>query len=794
MNTPISNLPTNGAVSGHILTDVQVSKRKREEAKQALLDLHSHGFTFTQIVNQGLNPALLRTLYAEVGIQITSPSPPQLPQSAAPGADSQTSVAQEKNHTALSDLTSNSPITTAAKDVEPLVTGSTTVAAPKKSASNNLLAKPSAPKATISKPLDRKEYIARMLAAKAGKPTVNTNLPVPPKASATMTPEVIAPPPTSSAATIPSVPAVTHMDPEPQQLAQGEILGAPPPSLKDDADAEAKRKAKTDLARQKIEALRLQQETRKVTNRVSTHQSPPASSGVNIPAPVVAPITVPRPPVPSRQSSYFSPVNQKAPFNIPGLFMTAEPSHSVKPFGKEREQSSVSLAGALQKPSFDLEPSQQPPPTRTAAPASEPSTESKPEATSNTAQRKRQKAADFLDSPSTRIKRPLGQQENYSVIIDISDDEMADASEIDSEEVETLGNRVPASKKPQPIESAGGWQRPLQDLPPLSDIPSRKTLATITPVAAMPTQTKGLKTTEMEIELMNRKIAELEQRVNAKKTISRAQTPGPLASTTASPPLDGMSKKDHDASNATSKSLISNRLSGPGRSRQASLDSIGRIDTADAEQKLHEVERAKAEAERSLVADVAQASDQERVLQKDPPLAAQNEVQVTLGTDGQSLERVQMREVEQEQLHDRLPPRNRSEELSRLDQLSHLRDRDDRHRSEPEHFHSQDEEKSRLLNEQRRTRRLAIKSGLPVLDATVDKTKQKLESLKQEIEDLELEVKKGIEGRKALVEELERLSQPSATKQHTNEPDVLDIGQRVEESLTTGADQGKPLI
>ena len=63
-----------------------------------------------------------------------------------------------------------------------------------------------------------------------------------------------------------------------------------------------------------------------------------------------------------------------------------------------------------------------------------------------------------------------------------------------------------------------------------------------------------------------------------------------------------------------------------------------------------------------------------------------------------------------------------------------------------------------VIKERKEERRAAIEAGLPLLDAEVQKTEQKLQHLRNQIRELESDLQRGVEGRRNLVEELRSLS------------------------------------
>ena len=90
--------------------------------------------------------------------------------------------------------------------------------------------------------------------------------------------------------------------------------------------------------------------------------------------------------------------------------------------------------------------------------------------------------------------------------------------------------------------------------------------------------------------------------------------------------------------------------------------------------------------------------------------------------------------------------------------------------------------------QQRLERRAAIEAGLPILDAEVEKTEQKLLLLRRQVEDLELELERGIKGRRDLVEELQGLRTPPNAPAERITDDGLDDS---EDGICTSDSIGK---
>ena len=769
-------------------------KAKWEEAKQALLDLHLQGFDFTKIVERGLNPVILRKLYADVGIPISQDIPKPTPPFTKPRVVSGHTPGLSSPDKVPTNNVDQQPVSVlqGTGKVSPTIKASITMTKVEKvpstsSASISKLAKPSATnlsgkvtsiKASDPKGVDRKEYIARLAAAKAS---------VASKAASTPTVE------SPIQVTVSRTPPATTTNQSHQE---------PVIDKAQDLEVETKRKAQTDLARQKMEALKRRETAQQESQTPKSHegdlQNQRSLAGPQQASSFTGPATMPQLSIPSRQGSYFSPVTQKPSFSIPGLFMTSDTSQNIhQPTAGQAvaavQQRDVNAALGL-GPQYSISQgpdeqskssmaSQAPSiPSLTAMTGSStgPAINPTPAATS----RKRQKAADFIDSPSTRIKRPLGQQEDSSLIIDISEDEFSSVSDDDDLNMGQAEHPLALSKKPNNGQTGSGKQKSIGDLPPLSELPSRKKSTVMTPPAAQtPGQTKDpkqLKSKELEIELMRRKIAELEQRNHAKRNTSRAQSPGTSSQVPVSSPIREQLQSTNDATKTLAGIVNANAdTEGLDSTRQSSSTSTETRDSATedrltAEQRLREVELARAEAEHSVVVDTVPASEQDRQLQEEALQASRREEGLSQArkpsrdqdSNGHDVEDVRLKSIEQQGSPGSIQTTQEVEtpELVTKDEEA-LHQQGDRLQQQEVNQGRQRAEQQRLLDEQQRVRKAEIEAGLPVLDATVERTKQRIESLKKEMMELEEEIQKGVEGRKSLMEELHNLSQAVGTPQ-----------------------------
>ncbi|KAL1981360.1 hypothetical protein VTN96DRAFT_2751 [Rasamsonia emersonii] len=261
-------------------------------AQGALLSLAPHNIRYKELVEEDINPTILRQLYEEIGIKITPTTPDS---KAAAQVDSGSTVApaqatngdsgpvngqvnpvksQETVPPAQPSQTQNAGSTTAAKKA-PEVAGKEAVL-----------------QTEMGKPLERKEVIARMLAAKANK-TSN--------------------PPSTTKTEAPNVPA----DKAPEAPARTAPSGETQPKEKN--------KAQTELARQRMEQLKKQGLQRSQPSNQGTSQAQVSQSSGQLPVTVPLQHPLPeRPPDPE-------PTPAAPAARIPGLFMTqAEPSDAAK--------------------------------------------------------------------------------------------------------------------------------------------------------------------------------------------------------------------------------------------------------------------------------------------------------------------------------------------------------------------------------------------------------------------------------------------------------------------------------
>ena len=660
----------------------------RKLAKSALLGLLPHSIRYADLLAAGVDETTLRSLYEEIGIKV-----PRRPSAAVTetimgqrqsaalsepdgytgdvGKDSTSLIAHSPlPHSSLPPIAVNlnktqkeneepsgkerstliSTASTRSEEVEP-------AAAPSSLPQPNLPANNSSQSKTASsKPMERKEYIARMLAAK------NKTTKVP---SSTASSSQVQPAMKAQAKEI-----TKPHDALPPKISSPENQRSVKPQINNTktVNTEAIKQAQTNLARQKMEALMSRKTSHPELSspsriEMSTSQPPVQASAVSAPSTSVPTqqdaLSQPSTTHSSIHLEYgvkpladFSraPVNLQpieesvstTPFSgIPGLFMTSAPLAKPQP---------------ITSPLVDV------PKPSTAAP------------NPNINPRKRPLAADLNDFSFHATKRPFGQTRQTEVVIDVSDDDATDGADDSDMELEDTVE-ITTSKQSQ-VDTDTSASRSVREPPRLDDTVNRMSVAAASALntpSAPPTPGKGkqpedLRSREEQIRLMREKIAKLEQRQKSKQASSRADTPGTPRLPAATP---------------------------------------------------------------VSVAIVPETGDPAMELKatNEPPDQENNQ---TPRADG--LETVEV---------------VAADEQPALEQ-KHL---------DPETANIQAEEAERAIADMvaKRRRKAEIESGLPVLDAEVQRTQIKLEEMKKEIQRLEAEVQKGLEGRQSLIEELESL-------------------------------------
>lgn len=692
----------------------------REKSKDALRDMHRNNVGFEKLVGEGVDAHLLRELYYEIGIAIPSHTLERVSsakpnntlvnyKSTVPSADFggmhdtldktvRHELQESETHISkATDLMQKAGAVNAKASVAP--PNDTTKSRPAVSQSirtETLPVKKLVLSTNADKALERKDYIAKMLAAKTGKSVVaakpaKVDIPSP-KPEVKDLKNVVGAATNGDLHTVSTGSIPTSTDTEKQ------------------ADLEAKRKAQTELARRKIQALRNRTEIREVEATESIKKpgsvspllsdvetTPPPRPFSPKPAPIAqkqTPVLPSQPvvqPSASLSRSPFTPsffsTGLKPGFSIPGLFTSSSAVESPKQEGSVLRDNEEAIP-PLEKPIEQLPSTQEgvlvntdtppmkrksPTPTPTPQPtvpsvsfSSQPILNQYATVVSGDQSRKRPTASDFIDYSPAPTRRRLDSDDHVRVLIEVSEDEDDKGSDDMDMDDDTQG--VQSS---QPSDGSAR-ARAIRDLPPLSDFPSRvkpqSSSAMSTPsLVQTPSKLKEqeqLKLKEEQILAMQRKIAEMERRRRAKQDSSRAQSP------------------------SISNSAQSEVLVNPDRPA-ASLEKGLKV-SIDLSQSVEA-------ANRQLAAEKAALSITESNVNEDA-------------------------QVNQEVAH---------------------------------HETSED---ALLTDIQRRhQRKIALETALPELDAQVDKTRNKLENLKREMRELELEIQRGVDGRRAIQEELDNL-------------------------------------
>ena len=530
------------------------------------------------------------------------------------------------------------------------------------------------------------------------------------------------------------------------------------------------------------------------------------------PSPAIAIPAAPQAPPPTAHSSFFSPTPGRQ-FSLPGLFMPptspAPPiKDGVESYANTQDKATLSSKVPLQALAEKATSTNLPAALNMVADnngctkvhMSEPAHVVSPATEIVNKTRKRQKAADFIDPPATRIKRMLGQGGDQSVVIEVSDDEALDGFLDDVEMAVEAGQEMYGFEYNKLTGTPKAQQYGIPNMHIQRELPAathtQVATGAMTPLASQPLDktSDGLKSKEMEIEMMKRRIAEVEQRRKAKHLSSRAQTPTtskiPITSkpNRASSEVMETSKLSATPENGTTKSEY------PARSPEVTH-------AADPHHELIDQERLLAQ---QLSVDVEQQptnglnqrrhpEPEEEQHQQQPPQSEAEGVQSN-GNPSESSPELPTFNASYNQApreltdHQALPPEiGNGSQLGDQDTKDHLPSQSVG-ASEYENTQSAFLTAEDTSQEQKLQRRAAIEAGLPVLDAEVAKTEQKLQYLRDQIQELEAELQRGIDGRRSLVEELRELSSGLTTV-----PEVAALAKIGDSALESGGnnDLGK---
>lgn len=508
---------------------------RRENAKKFLLLMHHVGYSYDMLSRESLDPSFLTSLYNELGIPAATapsdvsasaqnalttlelalksvptlrvPTPVTTPVRASgskrvsiisaavpPRLEDVTVIPTLSSTSGNSNVLKYAPVSMTRQilDVIPSPQSEPTIPFPKE--------------LTTSKPAiqvpDRKEYIARLIAAKTKKPQTQELVEI---SRSRHDDEAVTPPTISN-----------NVD-----NSTGRPMMDNPSLLQEE---QAKKKAKTELIRLRLEALKAakQKEVTKELDRVLTNSSIEVANSHSATlrkAGYIKPSSPTRIAEPldelienvlkqSSTSGLTSPTDQQAVASkavaggIPGLFMT-----------------SPSMLEAVVAPSLSV--AQSVVSSATATPALRSSI-------------KRPVASDFDDGPLTKVSRGLFGRRAYEleqegVIIEVSDEEDAD-SEMDDEEpigsemTENTSTAIPSGSVFTGIKTMALPDRPLSGSPA-----AHKAWQANGTSSNTNQETGHLRLHETKIAEMKRKIVEMELKRKAKAIASRASSPSVIA-------------------------------------------------------------------------------------------------------------------------------------------------------------------------------------------------------------------------------------------------------------------------
>ena len=557
----------------HVSGEFQLSgslAEKREQAKEFIALMHSNNFTLSELVHEGLDMELLQNLYQELGISASmagtnSPNmPAALHNATPPSMHGETSVSGSPIATGAKNMptqiaTSTSANTQTLKPRSPnspifpreAITRHTPVTTSRPTSSGIAIAAPtqsnasSQPRAIASKlakppqpiepALERKDYIARLLAAKSKKSAPQSGSA---EADASLSLEKSKPVPLTQPAPMVS----------PTILDKRFSVTASLPGRETSNDM----KSQSELALQKMGAL----ETARQHKVVDPPTKLPRVEAVDMGPQSV--ITIADSNIADEgRSTTAPPPESSVTANVPRARQSIDDMAVILPESSSTPSDEMSVTGSAEskEPSisaipglfmtgsrFEVQSDASQPRVRTSQGVQEPKS------------KKRPVAADFDDiEPQPRansFKRPFGQSRYDPVdelmIIEASDDE-SDEDHMDVSEPCDAPEPDLAHNESVPQEST--QKNGLRDFPPLSDFARRPSLGrklSSLPASAINTPpavttpgtsstTDPIRKAEEEIVAMKRKIAELERKRRTKAQASRAQSP----STPKSAPKQG---------------------------------------------------------------------------------------------------------------------------------------------------------------------------------------------------------------------------------------------------------------
>jgi hypothetical protein len=511
--------------------------QKRDDAMQFVRDLHDHRIGYTSLAAEGLDPQLLKDLYRRSNVPL-----PHEPARAPPKASVQAPVeaptrAPVQEARVPHPAQAATQIPTQAQKLVPepktngaftsnLITGYSNVRYPKPpntdaapqiaqtkptpALKTNIAQTP--PVKSAPSPIDRKDYIARLQAAKMAKQSAGYKT----------TPPQQTPPPKVIQATD----VVTTTVPNPHQPSINSN-GNDVPKVKQPVTEEEKAR-KTELIRQRLEAMRAKQRAPSPAAPQTFKPVPPSATTMAEAFLSTLQNTV-HAQSPTPQPFQTSQITQSFPApsfsGIPGLFMNASTPDIGTP------------ARPVHATPFQAPPGQ-------------------PQNVITTSIRRRAVASDLeeVTTPTgsgPAYTRPLGQSphdhDGESMIIEVSDDESG-GSEMDLDDDQPVSKAIAVST---PDAHQIGQQR-LRNFPPLTDFPSRSTSVkpASSAVSTPGPQTPATFARKEELQKKEKDLADLKLRLMLKmqeqrqlKAAAAASSPVPQKASKQTDPITPLQSK-----------------------------------------------------------------------------------------------------------------------------------------------------------------------------------------------------------------------------------------------------------
>ena len=560
----------------------------RTKAKIALKDLYRNHIGLEQLLSEGIDMSLLRELYLEAGIQIGKAASPRIKFSEPTtgldvtfiSKDRSTMISNEpstsvstnnvptyenfpeaRTNPTLKEQTKNVDVTQKTDEEEFVISrdiNASQIPSQQHEPFNSIPPTNSANKIKSDRTLERKDYIARMLAARTSKASIAKNS----QATVFSKSVGLAKKDTSSEK------LMTDSRPKSPTDAPSSSSSAP------EADTHSKRKAQMELLRQKTEALKRSSTLRGMTP-VST-QVPQTVQATSPSAPTVESghstelippydqlslqpqlIVVPYAstledvvePIYTPTTPFFASLERPWLDGLPGLSSSFEPesqsSHIADPNASSNvETNKLVRPNSPRSPVEDIEPlsdkavlASRESSTTTAfgVRANEivvdPVSTTSPMLNELERTRKRAMAADFIDVPAERIKRLTGSSGHVQVFIEVSDEDGDDDDDDDAVNMEIdSGLAAPLLRLPDQSTSRVSATR---EQNPLTNSLSRSTAQVNSSMHTPPlvqtsgksVEQEGLARTEEKIRALKQKIAETERRKRAKENSSGVRTP-----------------------------------------------------------------------------------------------------------------------------------------------------------------------------------------------------------------------------------------------------------------------------